>query len=305
MSALYLVALHYGHISGTIKAREKICCPFHDDDTPSMMLDYSADRYYCFGCGVHGNSMGYVQGMETSHLKALVTYAGITSGIDEKHAHRAHTERIQDVDSLAIAKDYYNCLSSVDWYSIERDEEQEQALQYLLARGVDIHTVSKNNIKVTYEKNYPIVIPLHDNGVFCGYVQRTFDKDSKRKYLYNKGFSRATSVIGQYGARDTAFICEGVFDLIALSQAGYGAYSVALMGCNPTREQINKLKQAGVTKVISCLDADDAGERGTNELARHFKIKRLVLPNGVNDVADLDTKILKSIVYNLFTHSNK
>ena len=301
MSALYLVAMHYGHISGTIKEKEKICCPFHTDDTPSLMLDYGCDSYHCFGCGVHGNAVEYVQGMEQSKLKALSVYAKITKGIAIQQS-RAYTERTQNKDSLAVAKDFYVGLSSVDWYSMERDEEQEQALIYLTKRGVDIHTIAKHDIKVTYDKRYPIVIPLYDNGEFCGYVRRTFDKDSQRKYLYNKGFSRATSIVGQYGIHDMAFVCEGIFDLIALTQAGYGDCSIALMGCTPTREQIVKLKKEGITKVISCLDADEAGERGTDELEKHFSVKRLVLPDGVNDVAELETDKLKRIVNNLFTH---
>lgn len=30
-----------------------ICCPFHEDHTPSMKL--YEDHYYCFGCGRHGD----------------------------------------------------------------------------------------------------------------------------------------------------------------------------------------------------------------------------------------------------------
>jgi 5S rRNA maturation endonuclease (ribonuclease M5) len=245
--------------------------------------------------------MAYVHGMEKSSLKALTQYAKITRGkVEQKQ--RQYTWRVQNVDNLAVAKDFFYGLSSVDWYSMDRDEEQEQALRYLTQRGVDIHTVAKHDIKVTYDQRYPIAIPLYDNNIFCGYVQRTFDKDSKRKYLYNKGFSRATSVIGQYGTHDTVLICEGIFDLIALAQAGYMACSVALMGCNPTREQVSKLKDKGVTKAVSCLDNDEAGERGTQELEKHFKIKRLVLPDGVKDVAEIETEKLKRIINKLFTH---
>ena len=30
-----------------------VCCPFHNDRTPSMKLN--EDCFYCFGCGVHGD----------------------------------------------------------------------------------------------------------------------------------------------------------------------------------------------------------------------------------------------------------
>lgn len=298
MSVLYSVALHYGHISGTIKQKEKICCPFHADDTPSMVLDYTQDRFYCFGCGIYGDVMDYVQGMEGNGVKALLVYAKITKGI-ESHERKWHDRRRQDSESLAQAYDFYFGLSKVDWYSVEREKEQERALQYLLERGVDVHTIARYDIKVTYEQRYPIVIPLYDNGTFCGYVQRTFYKQTERKYLYNKGFSRATSLVGFYGERCDAFVCEGIFDLMALTQTGLQGYSVALMGCNPTREQIAKLKDKGIKRVISCLDNDEAGGRGTEELQRHFKVKRLVLPYGVKDIAELENNELKKTINKL------
>ena len=30
-----------------------VCCPFHNDRTPSMKLN--EDYFYCFGCGAHGD----------------------------------------------------------------------------------------------------------------------------------------------------------------------------------------------------------------------------------------------------------
>ena len=37
------------------------CCPFHKDKHPSMKVDSS--HYHCFGCGAHGDAIGYVAQM--------------------------------------------------------------------------------------------------------------------------------------------------------------------------------------------------------------------------------------------------
>lgn len=38
-----------------------ICCPFHNEKTPSMKI-YSGDRgYNCFGCGEHGDVITFIQ----------------------------------------------------------------------------------------------------------------------------------------------------------------------------------------------------------------------------------------------------
>lgn len=48
------VAEHYGLKVGR---NGMACCPFHDDKHPSMKIDTG---YYCFGCGAHGDAIGYV-----------------------------------------------------------------------------------------------------------------------------------------------------------------------------------------------------------------------------------------------------
>ena len=35
-----------------------IRCPFHNDINPSMKVD--DDHYHCFGCGAHGDVIGFV-----------------------------------------------------------------------------------------------------------------------------------------------------------------------------------------------------------------------------------------------------
>ncbi|MDO8492036.1 MAG: CHC2 zinc finger domain-containing protein [bacterium] len=40
---------------------EWICrCPFHTEKTPSFTVTYNKQFYHCFGCGAHGNAMGFV-----------------------------------------------------------------------------------------------------------------------------------------------------------------------------------------------------------------------------------------------------
>ncbi len=38
-----------------------ICCPFHDEDTPSCMIYVHEDKYHCYGCGVHGDVIDFYQ----------------------------------------------------------------------------------------------------------------------------------------------------------------------------------------------------------------------------------------------------
>ena len=42
------------------------CCPFHAEKTPSFTISQTKQFYYCFGCGAHGNVIGFL--MEYDHL---------------------------------------------------------------------------------------------------------------------------------------------------------------------------------------------------------------------------------------------
>jgi DNA polymerase len=51
----------------------KICCPFHDDSTPSLQI-YS-DHYHCFVCGAHGDRIDWlvqVEGMDRDEARRVL-----------------------------------------------------------------------------------------------------------------------------------------------------------------------------------------------------------------------------------------
>ena len=42
------------------------CCPFHNEKSPSFTVSPSKQFYHCFGCGAHGDAIGFL--MEYSGL---------------------------------------------------------------------------------------------------------------------------------------------------------------------------------------------------------------------------------------------
>lgn len=59
----YDVAVNYGLKPNRAKL---ICCPFHNDKHPSMKVD---KRYYCFGCGAHGDAIDFVANLYGIEMK--------------------------------------------------------------------------------------------------------------------------------------------------------------------------------------------------------------------------------------------
>jgi DNA primase len=46
-------------------ASYKALCPFHEEKTPSFVLQAGDDHYHCFGCGAHGDAIAFLM----NHLK--------------------------------------------------------------------------------------------------------------------------------------------------------------------------------------------------------------------------------------------
>src|ERR1041384_4895032 len=46
-------------------ASYKGLCPFHDEKTPSFMIQKGDSHYHCFGCGAHGDAIQFLM----THLK--------------------------------------------------------------------------------------------------------------------------------------------------------------------------------------------------------------------------------------------
>lgn len=58
------------------------CCPFHAEKTPSFSVSPSKQFYHCFGCGAHGNAIGFLMAHERMEfLDAVEELAGL-AGLD-------------------------------------------------------------------------------------------------------------------------------------------------------------------------------------------------------------------------------
>ena len=84
----------------------KVCCPFHDDATPSLQI--YADHYHCFVCGAHGGPVDWlvqVDGMDRDEaVHMLETWDGPITPIVPKNPEitRAFALRLWD-DAQPIA----------------------------------------------------------------------------------------------------------------------------------------------------------------------------------------------------------
>ncbi|MEP7303499.1 MAG: DNA primase [Caldimonas sp.] len=119
--------------AGTVS---KGLCPFHGEKSPSFTVSPSRQTYHCFGCGVHGNAVGFL--MEhlglgfVEAVKDLAQQAGLavpedTSSPAEREQAARHKEKQSTLeDVLARAADAYR----------RQLKGSERAIGYLKGRGL-------------------------------------------------------------------------------------------------------------------------------------------------------------------------
>ena len=269
---------------------EKIVCPFHEDVFPSMQVNYSTGSCFCYGCQKSFDTLSFVKQLEhiDDDLVACIKLAKIMTSkqVSKIKAKQVNVKRSDNKQMLIEAEDYYYNLKTVDW-----QKEHSNELKYMLARGFKRTTLNMCKAKYTYNSSYPLIFPMFDNDVFKGWVCRTTLKsiEKRRKYLYNEGFSRATTLCGTYTKGKPVVICEGYMDMLKFKQFGLQNV-VAILGWKITAEQIAKLKAYGITTVISALDADECGRKGTEYLKNFFKVVQFSYPKGTKDAGEMTQK---------------
>lgn len=260
-----------------------------------MVINLDEGSWFCFGCNLSGDAYKFVRLMEQKYngldeLQSYKKYLYILrsdkcSGIKfVKHKKKQKGFRR---DLYNQAYDYYHGLRKVNWMDSD-ESEVVAAKEYMTKRGFTPDVLNKCRAKVTYNKSYSIVFPMIDNGKFKGWVCRTTNKDieKKRKYLYNEGFRRAHTLVGDYGKNRYVFVVEGYMDRLKFVQFGEDNV-VAILGWKMSEDQIKKLKDAGVDTVISALDNDTYGKKGTEFLKKHFSVFRFRYLKGIKDPGEM------------------
>lgn len=298
------VLYYYGLIYDTATIERKIPCPFHNDVNPSMLVDLHTGKFFCFGCQETGDAFYFVRRMhpKLDDLQAGLRYFRILKSKKVCKINVVHQPRVKKANEQAYAEawDYYYGLSKVDWVESEQ-EEVVKARAYMLQRGFTKEVLNLCQAKVTYNYSYPIIFPMLDNAEFKGWVCRTDKKqvEQKRKYLYNEGFMRRDTLVGTYGRKDYVFVVEGYMDRLRMLQnlqaLGITEDVVAILGWKASSEHIAKLKRAGIKYIISALDNDECGRKGTAFLKTKFTVVRFSYLKRVKDPGEMSQQQFKKM----------
>ncbi len=243
------------------KGREHVgLCPFHNEKTPSFTVNEDKGFYHCFGCGEHGDVIGFVMNTENlSFPEAVERLAGL-AGLAMPVETPEEREREEQRKGLGEAVE-----AAAKWFESRlHGHEGKAALAYLKGRGLDDATIARFRLGYAPESGEALKRALADKG---------FDE----KILVDAGLlKRPDDGRAPYG-----FFRERVMFPIGDREGRIIAFGARLMGDARAAKYINSPESALFHKGATLYNLD-----GARVALR--KGGELIVAEGYMDVIALD-----------------
>jgi len=137
----------------------KGCCPFHNEKTPSFYV--YEDGYHCFGCGAHGDAIGFVMQTQGAGFMEAVEQLAAEAGLEvpKPSPEAAEAERRQHdlVSVLDAAQASYQRRLALP--------EGRHALAYLRGRGLSDATIQRFGLGWSGEGRGALTADLARDGI--------------------------------------------------------------------------------------------------------------------------------------------
>ena len=154
-------------------------CPFHNEDTPSFMVDEKEQSYHCFGCRAHGSIFKFVMNIEHIPFMDAVEKLAKVAGIEAQPMHISETLKFfkqfnhheEEAQEHKILPDY-----TLDGFISQRIPQWE-------AEGIKPEIIAQYGVRFD-RKCQRIVYPVYDNeGNLINVKGRTVLEDWKELKL--------------------------------------------------------------------------------------------------------------------------
>jgi DNA primase len=121
------------------KGEFKACCPFHKEKSPSFTVNDQKGFFHCFGCGAHGDVIGFVMQHDRLSFMEAIESLSAQAGLEVPKAEPEDRERFERQKSL-----YDVVESACAFFEAElHGPGGRAAREYLKGRGLDGETVSR------------------------------------------------------------------------------------------------------------------------------------------------------------------
>lgn len=188
------------HVKLIKRGREWVgLCPFHSEKTPSFTVSESKGFYHCFGCGAHGDVIGFVSRREglsfPDAVERLAAQAGLAlpPSSPQDQAESRRRADLHEVLELATA-----------WFEQQmRTEVGRRARAYLEWRGLAATTVAGFRLGYAPDRRGVLRATLNAKGIRddmlaeSGLIKRPEDGGEPRDYFFDRIIFPITDRMGR------------------------------------------------------------------------------------------------------------
>ena len=191
-------------------ANFKAPCPFHHEQTPSLMVSMSKQIWHCFGCGEGGDIFTFVMKYENvdfvEALKLLADRAGVELPKYNKEDTKEDQYKRRLVEINELASKYYNKV-------LLQSSQAETARTYLKGRGLSKETIEEWGIGFAPEGYHYLEEFLLKRGFTKKeLLDAGVSSKGQRGDLYDRFFNRVTFPIKNYSGEVVGFTARTLSD---------------------------------------------------------------------------------------------
>ena len=140
-------------------------CPFHGEKTPSFIVSPTRQTYHCFGCGVHGNAIGFLMEYAGLGFVDAVRDLAQIQGMPIPEERSTPEEREQAKARKAHAQSITDVLAKASTHWRQELKRSPRAIQYLKGRGLTGEIAARFALGYAPEgwKHLASVFPQYDD----------------------------------------------------------------------------------------------------------------------------------------------
>jgi DNA primase catalytic core len=285
-------------------------CPFHADDTASLVVTPAKNLWHCFGCGLGGGPIDWVMkrnGVSFRHaVELLRADLSLAAGSGEAGALKRSLVRKLPAP-VALDAGEQELLDQVIGYYHETLLQSPEAIAYLERRGIanreliECHRLGFANrtlglrlpatrlkagaelrgrlqqIGVLRESGHEhfngcLVVPVIDaqGHVTEVYGRKITEGALAPLHLYLPGPHRGVWNERGLIGQAEVILTEALIDAMMFWCAGYRNVTAAYGVEGLTEDHLSAFRRCGVRRILIAFDRDDAGERGADKAAERL-----------------------------------
>ncbi|MFI4988621.1 MAG: DNA primase, partial [Alphaproteobacteria bacterium] len=132
------------------KGREHVgLCPFHNEKSPSFTVNEEKGFFHCFGCGAHGDVIGFVMRSEHLSFPEAVERLAAEAGLAVPQSSPQERARAETLKTLGAALE----AACVFYEKQLMSAGGRTAFDYLKRRGLDEVTIARFRLGFAPERN--------------------------------------------------------------------------------------------------------------------------------------------------------